>query len=178
MHAAANLGGIAMRAENTTAIAYVRIRPARARALNGARDPEEEPVTATGSPVRVVLVDDHEGYRRLATRLLTAWGYAVVGEAADGPGAVDAVRTLRPDLVLLDVQLPGFDGFTAAGLIREDDAGVGIVLISGRDRADYGDRVVRAQADGYVAKEELSPQSLAAVLATARRAARGTAEPA
>jgi DNA-binding NarL/FixJ family response regulator len=135
-------------------------------------------VTATGSPVTVVLVDDHEGYRRLATRLLTAWGYAVVGEAADGPGAVDAVRTLRPDLVLLDVQLPGFDGFTAAGLIREDDAGVGIVLISGRDRADYGDRVVRAQADGYVAKEELSPQSLAAVLATARRVVRGTGDPA
>ncbi|HSA50187.1 MAG TPA: response regulator transcription factor [Yinghuangia sp.] len=135
-------------------------------------------MTATGSPVTVVLVDDHENYRRLATRLLSAWGYAVVGEAADGPGGVETVRRLRPDLVLLDVQLPGFDGFTAAGLIRDNDAGVGIVLISGRDRADYGDRVVRAQADGYVAKEELSPQSLAAVLATAGRATPGTGDPA
>ncbi|UGQ11797.1 response regulator transcription factor [Yinghuangia sp. ASG 101] len=134
-------------------------------------------MTATGSPVTVVLVDDHEVYRGLATRLLSAWGYTVVGEAADGPGAVEAVRRLRPDLVLLDVQLPGFDGFTAAGLIRENDAGVGIVLISGRDRGDYGDRVVRAQADGYVAKEELSPHTLAAVLA-AGRAARRPRDPA
>ncbi|MCF2528201.1 response regulator [Yinghuangia soli] len=112
----------------------------------------------------VVLVDDHDGFRRLATRLLTSWGYRVVGEAADGPGAVEAARRLRPDLVLLDVQLPGFDGFTAAGRIREDDAGVGIVLISGRASEDYGDRVVGAPADGYISKEELSPQSLAAAL--------------
>lgn len=121
-------------------------------------------MTATGSPPTVVLVDDHEGFRRLATRLLTSWGYQVIGEAADGPGAVEAARRLRPDLVLLDVQLPGYDGFTAADRIRADDAGVGIVLISGRARDDYGDRIAAAHADGYISKEELSPQSLAATL--------------
>ncbi|MGW0661243.1 response regulator [Streptodolium elevatio] len=132
-------------------------------------------MAATGSPLTVVLVDDHEGFRRLATRLLTSWGYRVVGEAADGPGGVEAARRLRPDLVLLDVQLPGYDGFTAADRIRADDAGVGIVLISGRARDDYGDRIAGAHADGYISKEELSPQSLAATLRAS--AARSPAAP-
>ncbi|WP_436776113.1 response regulator [Yinghuangia sp. YIM S09857] len=133
-------------------------------------------MAATGAPLTVVLVDDHEGFRRLATRLLTSWGYRVVGEAADGPGAVEAARRLRPDLVLLDVQLPGYDGFTAADRIRADDAGVGIVLISGRARDDYGDRIPGAHADGYISKEELSPQTLAATLRTSgTRHALGTA---
>ena len=62
----------------------------------------------------VLIVDDHPSFRASARRMLEADGYDVVGEAADGTSAIDAARALRPDLVLLDVRLPDFDGFKVA----------------------------------------------------------------
>ena len=63
---------------------------------------------------RVLIVDDHAPFRALARRVLTADGFDIVGEAADGASALDAARALRPDVVLLDVQLPDVDGFRVA----------------------------------------------------------------
>ena len=63
----------------------------------------------------VLIVDDHDGFRDSARALLEAEGFAVVGDAADGATAVAAVERLRPDVVLVDVQLPDVDGFTVAG---------------------------------------------------------------
>ena len=63
---------------------------------------------------RVLIVDDHAPFRALARRLLTADGFDIVGEAADGASAIDAARALHPDVVLLDVQLPDVDGFRVA----------------------------------------------------------------
>ncbi len=60
---------------------------------------------------RVLIVDDHDGFRATARRTLETGGFEVVGEAADGEAALEAARELRPDVVLLDVQLPGIDGF-------------------------------------------------------------------
>ena len=74
-------------------------------------------VSIAGVPSRVLIVDDHEGFRAAAHALLEAEGFVVVGEAGDGPGAVEAVGRLRPDVVLLDVQLPGIDGFGVAELL-------------------------------------------------------------
>ena len=62
----------------------------------------------------VLIVDDHPGFRAAARRLLELEGYVVVGEAADGMTALDAVHELRPEVVLLDVQLPDIDGFEVA----------------------------------------------------------------
>ena len=59
----------------------------------------------------VLIVDDHASFRATARQLLEAEGYEVVGEAADGASALEAVARLRPDVVLLDVQLPDMDGF-------------------------------------------------------------------
>ena len=59
----------------------------------------------------VLIVDDHEGFRQMARALLEAEGIEVVGEAADGESAITEAERLRPQLVLLDVQLPGIDGF-------------------------------------------------------------------
>jgi two-component system response regulator EvgA len=112
----------------------------------------------------VLIVDDHAGFRRLARRMLEADGYSVVGEAADGRSALAAARELRPDLVLLDVQLPDDDGFSVAdGLARNGDAPA-IVLTSTRDAADYARRVERSPARGFVPKSELSGDAIAALL--------------
>jgi two-component system response regulator EvgA len=109
----------------------------------------------------VLIVDDHPSFRAGARRMLEAGGYSVVGEAADGEAALDAVRELRPDLVLLDVQLPGINGFEVAAKLEEAGAAPTIVLTSSRDRADFGDALAESPARGFIAKAELSGATLA-----------------
>ncbi len=65
-------------------------------------------------PTSVLIVDDHPSFRLSARRMLEAYGYTVVGEAEDGERALAAAEELKPDLVLLDVQLPDIDGFEVA----------------------------------------------------------------
>ncbi len=62
----------------------------------------------------VLIVDDHPSFRASARTLLEAEGYEIVGEAENGAAALQAVKELKPDLVLLDVQLPDIDGFQVA----------------------------------------------------------------
>ncbi len=74
-------------------------------------------------PLRVLIVDDHDSFRRLATRVLAASGFAVVGEAVDAASAIRQTARLRPDVVLLDVMLPGRSGLEVAReLVAEPDA--------------------------------------------------------
>ena len=108
----------------------------------------------------LLIVDDHPGFRSLARRLLTAGGFEVVGEAADGHAAITAVRTLQPDVVLVDIQLPDIDGFEVTARLRDGQAGPVVVLISTRDRADYGPRVDRCGARGFIPKAELSAAAI------------------
>jgi DNA-binding NarL/FixJ family response regulator len=112
----------------------------------------------------VLVVDDHAAFRARARAMLEADGFDVVGEVADGDSALAAAQRLRPDIALVDIQLPGVDGFEVAEQLRRAAAARWIVLISGRDREDYGGRVERSQADGFIAKVELSGERLIAVL--------------
>ena len=114
--------------------------------------------------VRVLIVDDHASFRAVARRVLSCDGFDVVGEAADGAGAVAAVRALRPDLVLLDVQLPDLDGFAVAALLAAEAAPPDVVLVSSRSRADYGSLVGASPVRGFIGKSELSPDAVAALL--------------
>ena len=83
-------------------------------------------------PQTVVVVDDHAGFRVHAAEMLEAAGFAVVGSCADGRSALAAITDLRPDVVLLDVQMPDLDGF--AVLARLDAAARGrVVLVSTRE---------------------------------------------
>src|SRR5436305_9490971 len=76
----------------------------------------------------VLIVDDHPSFRASARRMLEADGYEVVGEAADGASALDAVRELQPDVVLLDIRLPDVDGFQVAERLVANGAPAAIVL--------------------------------------------------
>ena len=116
----------------------------------------------------LLIVDDHAGFRSLARRLLGSGGFEVVGEAADGHGAVAAARRLRPDVVLLDIQLPDIDGFQVLARLGEGSAGPAVVLTSSRDRSDYGERVDRSGARGFIPKAELSGAAVLAVIGSGR----------
>ncbi len=104
----------------------------------------------------VVIVDDHSGFRRMARRMLEDAGFEVVGEAEDGETALAVVALLGPHVVLLDLQLPGLDGFTVAQRLADADSGAVVILTSSRSAADFGARLDRAPAIGFIAKAELS----------------------
>jgi DNA-binding NarL/FixJ family response regulator len=112
----------------------------------------------------VLIVDDHDDFRASASALLEAEGLTVVGGVADGAAAVDAVERLRPNIVLLDIQLPGLDGFAVAERLARMVDPPRVVLISSRDAASYGPRLGAAPACGFLAKRELSGASLTALV--------------
>jgi DNA-binding NarL/FixJ family response regulator len=113
----------------------------------------------------VLIVDDHPSFRAIARALLEAEGLEVVGEAEDGAGAILAVAALRPDLVLLDVQLPDIDGFeVTAQLTALNGSSPAVVLTSSRDLCDFGPLVSESGARGFVPKAELSVARIAALL--------------
>ncbi len=114
----------------------------------------------------VLIVDDHASFRNAARMLLELEGYEVVGEAENGVEALRLAHDLRPDVVLLDVQLPDFDGFEVASrLSRNGTAGPDIVLTSSRDASDFGPLIAQSGARGFVPKAELSGGALASLIA-------------
>jgi DNA-binding NarL/FixJ family response regulator len=114
--------------------------------------------------VSVLIVDDHIAFRSFARALLSAEGYEVVGEAEDGASAVEATLRLRPDVVLLDVQLPDTNGFLVAERIAQVPDPPKVVLISTRDASSYRRRLDSARVRGFIAKGELSGPALAALV--------------
>lgn len=111
-----------------------------------------------------MLIDDHPSFRATARWLLETEGYVVVAEASSGESALRLIAEVDPDLILLDVGLPGIDGFQVAMAIRQLNARASIVLTSSRDLRDLGaDRVTACGAAGFVHKAALSRTALAAV---------------
>jgi DNA-binding NarL/FixJ family response regulator len=106
-------------------------------------------------PLSVLIVDDHPSFRTSARLVLEAEGFDVVGEAEDGTSGLRCAADLRPDLVLLDVQLPDLDGFDVCSRLTGWDRPPAVVLTSSRDGADFGPLVRRSGARGFVAKAEL-----------------------
>ncbi|MBA2698452.1 MAG: response regulator transcription factor [Nocardioidaceae bacterium] len=110
-----------------------------------------------------LIVDDHAGFRASARVLLEMEGFEVVGEAADGATGVSAAESLRPEFVLLDVQLPDTHGFDVAREILGRGLTKRVVLVSSRDESDYGDSIHSSGALGFVPKAELSGDRLRAL---------------
>ncbi len=102
---------------------------------------------------RILLVEDNPMNRRVAEFLLKSEGY-IVYEARDGPEALELVKTHLPDLILMDLQLPGLDGFATTRIIKEDAATKDIPVVALTAYAMRGDaeRAVEAGCDGYITK--------------------------
>jgi DNA-binding NarL/FixJ family response regulator len=124
-------------------------------------------------PLSLLVVDDQPFFRG-AIRAMFEDGhddgspdadpFSVVGEAADGEQAVDLASSLRPDVVLMDVRLPGIDGPQATRLILAHDASVSVVLMSTARRGDLAADLLECGAVGFLAKETLEPASLRRLL--------------
>jgi DNA-binding NarL/FixJ family response regulator len=116
-------------------------------------------------PKTVLIVDDHASFRRAVRLVLEYEGYEVVGEAADGEAALAAATDLKPELVLLDVHMPGgIDGFEVAERLAAGEPPPDVVLTSSRDGSDFEQRVRRSGARGFIPKAEISGQRLAELL--------------
>jgi DNA-binding NarL/FixJ family response regulator len=113
---------------------------------------------------RVLIVDDHPSFRRLASKLLAAGGFDVVGEAADGSAALAASRRLRPELVLLDVLLPDMSGFDVAAALAAEPVRPAIVFVSSRSASELAAGLERTPACGFIAKRELTATAVRALV--------------
>lgn len=122
-------------------------------------------VDAESVAATVLIVDDHAGFRSFVRKLLSSEGFDVTGDAPDGETALDAVANQHPDIVLLDVQLPGIDGFEVAERLAATPHPPSVVLTSSREASDYGSRLTSAPAKAFIPKQDLSGAALTAAVA-------------
>jgi two-component system, NarL family, nitrate/nitrite response regulator NarL len=114
-------------------------------------------------PVSVLVVDDHPLTREALASLLRAHGFDVAGAAADGAEAIALAREAQPDLVLLDLSMPGLDGLTALPYLREAAPGCEVVVLTASGTEDNLLAAIRGGAAGYLLKTE-PPERIAAFL--------------
>ena len=121
--------------------------------------------------MRVLIVDDQEPFRLAARAVVEATdGFEVAGEAETGEESVKAARDLDPDLVLMDVNLPGIDGLEATSRILADGRGrVVVLLLSTYEYDEYAPRAAEAGAAAYIPKSEFEPERLEEAWAAAGR---------
>ncbi len=119
-------------------------------------------------PLRVLLADDHDGFRQILVSFLKSQrGVEVVGEAADGIDAVVQAERLRPDLVLMDIHMPGQNGIEATKVIKHRLPLTRIFILS-MDADEFYRRSNRECADGFIAKSSMK-DALLTVLSNERQ---------
>jgi two-component system response regulator NreC len=119
--------------------------------------------------IKVLLVDDHALFRQGIRALLANSEYAeIIGEAADGRDALDKVRQLSPDVVLMDIGMPGMGGLEATRRIMKDNPGVKVLVLTQYEDTEYILTMLRAGAKGYIAKTATAVE-LATAIQTVRR---------
>ena len=107
--------------------------------------------------IRIVIVDDYDAIRENIKSFLSAWSdIEVVGEAKDGEAAVEIVKKLSPDVVLMDIHLPRLNGIAATRSIRKSHPQTRVIIVSAYDDKDYVVAGLRAGISGYVIKSSIS----------------------
>lgn len=116
--------------------------------------------------IKVVIVDDHPLVREGLRKILEMGNdIEVVDEAGDGQGAINVVRSLKPNVVLMDINMPGTNGIEATRVIKRDLPGVGIIALTIHEEEEYVLELVRAGVSGYVLKD-INPAKLIETIKT------------
>src|ERR1700687_1040884 len=119
-------------------------------------------------PVRVVLADDHVLVRQGLKSLIERDGYQVVGEASDGREALGLVDSLQPDIVVMDISMPSFNGLNAAWEIHNSFPKIKTILLTQHDENQYVSEALEAGVKGYVLKNQATNDLLQALKQVSR----------
>jgi CheY-like chemotaxis protein len=141
-------------------VAALRGKPGATR-----REPAARPAPAPSGTRRILVVDDELEVRTTISEMLSLVGYDV-STAADGPAALDAIAEHRPDIVLLDVQMPGIDGIGVLASIRALDPNIKVIMISGVTRQHVANQAFEQGVFDYIGKP-VDPDYLELSIATA-----------
>ena len=117
---------------------------------------------------RILVIDDNTAFRGALGRVLDTDCFVVIAGAATGASGVQLAREYKPDLVIVDVQLPGIDGFDVAEQLAGLDLPLEVILTSGLDGSDLGTLVTDSSARGFIPKAELSAEAIDALLGPTR----------
>ena len=127
-----------------------------------------ETVGTHGSPIRVLIADDHGLFRfGLKAALRSAGSFEIVGEADTGERVVSMASEVKPEIVLMDIKMPGFNGIEATRRILEADPNVGVVVVTMFEDDNSVFAAMRAGARGYVLKESNAEEMIRVIRAVA-----------
>ena len=117
----------------------------------------------TTATVRGLIVDDQEPFRSAARLVVSLTdGFEVTGEAATGESAVTMAKELSPDLILMDINLPGIDGLEATRQIVQAQPSAKVIVMSTYEPDEYEQRAIEAGAGAFMSKSDLDPDTLLA----------------
>ena len=123
-------------------------------------------------PVRVLIVDDQQPFRMAARMVVEATeGFEIVGEAETGEDSITMAADLAPDLVLMDVNLPGIDGLEATRQILAASEAVVVLLLSTYEQDEYAPKAAECGASSYIPKSSFGPDLLEAAWSETQREA-------
>jgi DNA-binding NarL/FixJ family response regulator len=117
---------------------------------------EGEMIKTPGTLTRTLIVDDSDAFRRCIQAFLESESeIEVIGEATSGMEAIVKARELQPDLVLIDMRMPGMDGISTARQLRQEMPELKIIVMTAVDIQEYRDAVITSGANGFVVKESV-----------------------
>lgn len=129
----------------------------------------EKTAVTTPAMIKVYLVDDQAMIRAAVRAMLVPMGrFAVIGESADARKAIEEIKTLRPDVVLLDITMPGISGIDALPQIRKAAPRAKVVMLTHHEGETFVDQALRGGAEGYLSKDS-EPAELALAIEAVHR---------
>lgn len=133
--------------------------------MNASSATKEKPRSGSAEDKRIVIVDDHPLFRKGLEQLINSSGdgFHICGEAGDAAEGMSVIRGLKPDLVIVDLSLPGANGIELIKNIRAEFAKLPVLILSMHDESLYAVRALRAGAQGYVMKQEALENVIVAI---------------